>query len=116
MVELLRSVMSSFPSNEKKMFGSSAWFVNGNMMTGVFEDYIFVRLSESDRELLLAESDEARHFDPLGDRPMREYIVLPEHYVGNETELEKWLGLSFRFTSTLPVKKKSPRKKAAKKN
>jgi hypothetical protein len=36
----------------RKMFGYPAVFLNGNMVAGLFQDQMIVRLSESDREQL----------------------------------------------------------------
>jgi len=101
----LADSLSDFDCQTKKMFGSTVHFVNGNMMAGAFEDSIFLRLSEEDRERLLCEFDEATNFDPMDGRPMREYMLLPEALFDNRVELMIWLSRSYRFVSSLPVKK-----------
>lgn len=44
--DFLDGALSSFKCQKKIMFGSPAYFVNTNMFTGVFQDDIFIRLSE----------------------------------------------------------------------
>ena len=60
------------------MFGCPVFFVNSNMFSGVFEDDIFIRLSEKDRKELFSKYDEAAPFEPMKGRKMKEYVVLPE--------------------------------------
>ncbi|HUV81653.1 MAG TPA: TfoX/Sxy family protein [archaeon] len=76
---------------EKKMFGCPVYFVNNNMFIGVFQDDIFIRLSESDREEILSTYDEATQFEPMKGRKMKEYIVLPESLYNDPEKFEEWL-------------------------
>ena len=52
MSELLADALGPFPAEKRQMFGFPAYFVNGNMFTGVFEDVIILRLADPDREEL----------------------------------------------------------------
>jgi len=79
---------------EKKMFGCPVYFVNNNMFIGVFQDDIFIRLSESDREEILSTYDEATQFEPMKGRKMKEYIVLPESLYNDPEKFEEWLNRS----------------------
>jgi TfoX/Sxy family transcriptional regulator of competence genes len=76
--EYLEAALSSFKCKKKLMFGSPAYFVNSNMFTGVFQDDIFIRLSEQDRSEITASNDEVVPFEPMEGRIMKEYVVLPE--------------------------------------
>src|SRR2546430_7616057 len=66
--------------DNRKMFGYPAIFLNGNMVAGLFQDRMIVRLSEQDRETLASIPGAAR-FEPMPGRPMREYMVLPASIV-----------------------------------
>ena len=75
--------ISSFNVKKKTMFGCPVYFVNDNMFTGVFQDDIFIRLSEPDRLELVSKYDEAAQFEPIKGRIMKEYHILPSRNVQN---------------------------------
>lgn len=54
LVALLDTAMRPFVAERKAMFGCPAYFVNGNMFTGVFADSVFVRLPDDERRQALA--------------------------------------------------------------
>src|SRR5262249_61312002 len=60
----------------RNMFRYPAIFLHGNMVAGLFQDAMIVRLSEDDRDALAAIPGAAR-FEPMPGRPMREDMVLP---------------------------------------
>ena len=93
----------------RKMFGYPAAFVGGNMFTGLHEDRMILRLGEEDRTVLLREQD-ARIFEPMPGRPMREYVVVPEALLRSAPKLLGWLRRAEAYARTLPPKssKKKP--------
>jgi TfoX/Sxy family transcriptional regulator of competence genes len=93
----------------RPMFGNLAAFVNGNMFAGVFGTGVFARLSETERDELLALPG-AAVFAPMPDRPMREYVMLPDAWRHDADEARAWLSRSLRWAATLPPKEKAPRK------
>jgi len=96
---------------EKKMFGCQVYFVNNNMFTGVFQDGIFIRLSESDWEEILSTYDEATQFEPMKERKMKEYIVLLESLYHDPEKFQEWLKRSNSYVSSLLIKKPKAKKK-----
>ncbi len=73
------------------------------MCCGLFVKQFFLRLGENDRgELLRIEG--ASEFDPMGGRPMREYVVLPDSMLEDQDELQSWLTRSIGYTRSLPPK------------
>ena len=104
LIEFIDSAIVAFDCQRKKMFGYPAYFVNGNMFAGLFEDKIIVRLSPEDRELILAGSEEAIRFEPMPGRPMKEYVVLLEPVFRDPKRMNEWLGRSFQYTSSLQPK------------
>ena len=46
MSDLLADALGPFPAEKRKMFGFPAYFANGNMFAGVFEDVIILRLAD----------------------------------------------------------------------
>lgn len=96
------------------MFGCPCGFIGGNMFTGLFEDKLFVRLAEADRARLLAEEG-AEPFDPMGGRPMREYVCVPSAWLegDHDDDLRAWMAKAAGYARTLSPKpaRKRPAKK-----
>jgi TfoX/Sxy family transcriptional regulator of competence genes len=104
LMEYQASIMGSFAAEKKKMFGSTVYFSNGNMFTGVHEDNIFLRLSGKDRSELAAKYAEAVQFEPLKGRPMKEYMNIPPRLYRDADAFKQWLGLSLKYANSLPSK------------
>lgn len=90
----------------RAVFGQPAAFVNGQMFLGVFGEHVFLRLSEADRARA-AEIADARPFEPMPGRPMREYVVLPPSTIADPALGAEWVGRSLEFARGLPAKKPS---------
>ena len=113
MIELFESLLPADPQvSQRKMFGNPCGFVNGNMFCGLFEGSMFLRLSETDRELAQQELG-ASPFDPLEGRPMREYMTLPEDVLEDDGQLDDWMARAYSYAASLPQKQPKPRKKKA---
>ncbi len=109
--KFLEEKIAVFNVNRKKMFGCPTYFVNSNMLAGVFENDIFIRLSEPDREKIVSEYDEVNPFEPIKGRIMKEYVVLPESIYNDPEKFPEWLNRSYHYVSSLPSKKEKPKKK-----
>lgn len=110
--ERIDALVSTLPVRRKKMFGTSAWFLDSNdlMLGGVWGDGVMVRVGEAEAGTL-RESGEADQFDPMGGRPMREYVYLDADKIAEDNDLVEWFERAAGFTSTLPAKKKKAKKK-----
>ncbi len=110
--ERIDGLVAALPLHRKKMFGTSSWFLDSNeqMVAGVWGDGIMVRTGQEEAGSLI-ESGEAESFDPMGGRPMREYVFLNADKIAEDGELVEWVERATGFTSTLPAKKKKARKK-----
>ena len=86
----------------RPMFGNLSAFANGYLFTGLFGDDIFVRADPATQATILAAG--GRPFAPMPGRPMRDYVVLPMAWTGDQTELRTRIGASLAFTMTLPAK------------
>ena len=69
--------MAPFNCDKRMMFGSPVYTVNNNMFAGAHQSSLFVRLSEHDRQDLRARHPDARPFEPMEGRVMKEYMLLP---------------------------------------
>jgi hypothetical protein len=105
LVTLFRELLPETGGAERTMFGCPSGFIAGNLFCGVFEDKLFVRLAESDRSTLLAEEG-AEPFDPMGGRPMREYVVFPGEWLegGDDQLLRSWMAKAASNARSLPPK------------
>ncbi|NHJ32695.1 MAG: TfoX/Sxy family protein [Asgard group archaeon] len=111
LMDLLDTLLEPHNCTSRKMFGSLPYFINNNMLTGVHEDIIFLRLSEEDRENIKKEFPDVSQFEPLEGRKMREYVVLEEDIYREIPTLEKWLEKGVNYVSSLPPKKPKQKKK-----
>ena len=105
MSDLLAAHVSSLALDKRVMFGAPVYFVNGNMLAGVFADKVFVRLSSEDRERLSRDHGAAT-FEPVKGRRMAEYMVLPDEVVSDGAAFELWLHRSYDYGTKLPAKKR----------
>jgi TfoX/Sxy family transcriptional regulator of competence genes len=110
--ELVATFHAVLPDDDRverrKMFGFDCAFTAGNMFAGLCPLGMVVRLSEKEREELLALPG-ARRFEMRG-RVMREYAVVPEAMTAERRKLRGWVRRSFAYASSLPAK--SPGKRA----
>jgi len=97
----------------RPMFGNLAAFVNGNMFSGLYGDALFLRLSGEGRTDLLSEKG-AKVFEPMKGRPMKDYVCVPQEWLGSAGRITPWILKSLAWSSTLPPKEKA-KKRGAKK-
>lgn len=107
----LASIVQPFACQKKPMFGHEVYWVNGNMFAGVFQDSIFFRLSPEDRAEFLGKFGDAKQFEPMAGRPMKDYVVVPESVLVDKGLVNTWMERSYAFTKSLPEKKAKARKK-----
>jgi hypothetical protein len=89
----------------RQMFGYPCAWIGGNMVSGLFGDDWWVRVSEPDREQLL-ELPGAHPLEILPGKAMGRSVVLPAEVVANDADLDGWLERAIAFTRTLPPKTK----------
>ena len=105
-VALFRTAVEGLPEVElRKMFGYPCAFLRGQMVTGIFQDRIMLRLSEADREKFL-KLPGAKPFEPMPGRPMREYVELPPNVMNSPAALKRWVKRGIAYVETLPPKAK----------
>ncbi len=107
---VLSELLIGYDCQKKPMFGAPVYFVHDNMFTGVKGGSVFLRLSESDRQAIMAESDEVSPFEPRPDFFMKEYVQLHESKLFEKAFIDRWLQISYQYVNSLPPKAKKPRK------
>jgi hypothetical protein len=95
---------------EKRMFGGTAFMLNGKMCIGTMKDDLVVRVGPEQNEQALAMPN-ALQMDFTG-RPMKGFVFVGTDKL-TDAELEKWLDMSISYVSTL---KKQPKRQPKKKN
>ena len=111
LIDLFQSMIPGPPAVERKMFGYPAGFVNGNMFMGLFQESMILRLPEGPREEFLKDHN-AKIFEPMAGRPMREYVAVPQSVLLDRSELAAWIAKAFHYGASL--KPKSPAAKPKK--
>jgi TfoX/Sxy family transcriptional regulator of competence genes len=105
LLSLHAELASAYPCVNRPMFGCQVFFVNGNMFTGTYEDGITLRLSGEDQTRIIAQEDEIAPFSPMR-KPMKEYVLVPEHLLSRKEFVRYWMNQSFRYAASLPPKAK----------
>jgi len=107
--EFFTELFADHPEVEvKPMFGNLGAFVNGNMVGGLFGGAVGLRLSQSDRAALEAEPGSG----PFGpeDRPMKDYVAMPESWRSQPDVVRDWAGRAVVHTASMPPRKPKPKK------
>jgi TfoX/Sxy family transcriptional regulator of competence genes len=94
----------------RKMFGYPAVFTGGNMVAGLYQDMVMVRLPEAERQARLDAGWSL--FEPMPGRPMREYVALPAEVFADADATREWIERAAAYVRSLPPKEPKPRKRA----
>ena len=109
--ELVERFAAALPNHpevvRKPMFGYPAAFANGNMICGLFQDSVVVRLGEDGAASAVAEG-RAQQFAPMPGRNMTGYVLVPTPETQDAAVLAAWLQQALDFTLTLPKKAAKP--------
>ncbi len=115
--DLIERFATALPAHldivRKPMFGYPAAFANGNMVCGLFQDSVVVRLGKEGASQAVSE-DRAEQFAPMPGRVMTGYVLVPAADALDAKALAAWLQRALEFTLTLPKKPgRSPPGKAS---
>ena len=97
----INAAITGWGTTRKKMFGGTCDLINGNMMCGVYKDYLILRLGEEQGETALSQPH-TKVFDITG-KPMKGWVMVEQAGL-TETALGEWLLKARRFAETLPPK------------
>ena len=93
--------IKAWGTTRKKMFGGTCYILNGNMLCGVYKDYLILRLGE-DQANKAMESEDVSPFNITG-RSMKGWVMVGESGLGGK-KLADWLELAKVFVASLPQK------------
>jgi TfoX/Sxy family transcriptional regulator of competence genes len=89
-------------TGKRHMFGGVCFLVNGNMVAGVWKDFLILRLGREGADKAL-ELPFARPFDVTG-RAMKGWVMIEAQAVRDDGDLKEWLLEAKGFVKTLPPK------------
>jgi TfoX/Sxy family transcriptional regulator of competence genes len=87
---------------EKRMFGGTAFLLNGNLCVGVIKDDLIVRVGP-DAHAELVVRPHAREMDFSG-RPMAGWLYVAPPGVETDADLRRWVDQGLVFAGSLPAK------------
>lgn len=90
---------------QKKMFGSIGFLLNGNLLVGVRKDSLLVRLGAEQSDEALNEPH-VSGFQITGRGKMKGRVVVGLEGVQNDDQLSNWIQRAVKFVGKLPVKEK----------
>ena len=99
-----RSLTGSEDVDERKMFGGHCFMLHGNMIFGVANDDLMVRVGPGGHDAALVQPG-ARPMDFTG-RPMRGFVYVGPAGYETDQALAEWVARAFAFVGTLPPKGK----------
>ncbi len=108
---VLDLAMRGVAAEKRMMFGFPAYFINANMFIGLFEDKLFIRLSDDLRKSTEQRTGALKDLEPMLGRPMKDYVVLPQSLYSKEKDLEELIAAAAIHARSLPPKAKKPRAK-----
>ena len=95
------AVIADWETVRKKMFGGTCHLLNGNMLCGVYKEYLILRLGEKAGEAAL-EKAHTKALDITG-KPMKGWVMVEQDGL-DDNALREWLDKAKRFVQTLPPK------------
>jgi hypothetical protein len=101
--ERIRGVIKDWSGTDaKKMFGGVCYLLSGNMVCGVYKEFLILRLGVGNAEVALKKAH-VRPFDITG-RVMKGWVMVAPEGFERKVDLEHWLDQARRFVKTLPAK------------
>jgi hypothetical protein len=93
----------------KEMFGGVCYLLNGNIVCGVYKEYLILRLGEAEAALA-REQPGVGDFDITG-RAMKGWVMVDERACAGK-KLSGWLDKARAFVGSLPEKREAPAHRA----
>lgn len=97
----ITAAIAGWGTTRKKMFGGTCHLINGNMLCGVFKNFLILRLGEEAAQEALKRSG-VKPFDVTG-KPLKGWVMIEASRLDQASFL-KWLKRCRDFVATLPPK------------
>ena len=99
----IKKIISGWQNIEhRNMFGGVCHLLNGNMVCGVYKDFLILRIGEENATKALA-LPFVRPFDITG-RPMKGWVMVAQDGFRKDEDLANWLDQAKEFVSSMPAK------------
>ena len=99
----IKKIVSRWKNTDvKKMFGGVCFLLNGNMVCGVYKDYLILRLGEK-ASFEAMKQPHTKPFDITG-KPMKGWVMVDGAGFKTDNKLKFWLDKARGFEKTLPPK------------
>ncbi|MBG6161144.1 TfoX/Sxy family transcriptional regulator of competence genes [Labrenzia sp. EL_195] len=108
LIERTRELIPDDNVEQKKMFGSTCFMVNGNMLICASKRGLMARVGK-DQEAEALSKPHATPCRPAG-RPMPGFIRVEPEGIESDKDLKSWVDLARNYVCTLPPKQAKPRK------
>ena len=105
LADRVRTVLKLRPGiRETRMFGGTAFLLNGNMLAGVWYDSLILRVGPTRYEDALLQP----HVSPmdLTGRPMKGWVLVAPAGIEIDSDLKRWIVEALAFAKTLIPKSK----------
>jgi TfoX/Sxy family transcriptional regulator of competence genes len=109
LIEAFDAVLPGPPVERRPMFGYPAAFLNGNMVCGLFQDGMVLRLDETTGKKILSVKG-CKPFAPMKGRTMTGFYFVPGALVSDEEAITPWLEAALAHVGKMPAKKKTKKK------
>ena len=101
LVRTFENALKDFPMAERRLtFGAPSAMIDGKMFAGLHNDKMILKLSEQDATAMPG----AKPFEPMPERAMKGWVVVPPSVLNSPRELNVWMSKAFEHSQTLPKK------------
>ena len=104
LAERVRDAITVRPQvSERRMFGSVAWMVAGNMAVAIIREELLVRLDHESAARALLQPG-VREWEMRPGRPSRGFVLVAPDEVADADGLGRWVDAGADFAASLPPK------------
>ncbi|MCV0429845.1 MAG: TfoX/Sxy family protein, partial [Roseibium sp.] len=108
LIERTRSLIPETNVEQKRMFGSTCFMVNGNMLVCASKRGLMARVGAEQEEKALSRPH-ASPCEPAG-KPMPGFIKIEPQGIESEKDLKSWVDMARAYVCALPPKQAKPKK------
>jgi TfoX/Sxy family transcriptional regulator of competence genes len=87
---------------EKKMFGGLGFMLKGNLLVGVWQSSLLVRLGPDQTEMALKQAHVSQFV--MKGRASKGWVLVAPEGVEHDDQLNDWIRRAEEFVATLPAK------------
>ena len=111
LIERTRALIPDENVELKKMFGSTCFMINGNMLVCASKRGLMARVGKAQEAEALARPH-AAPCRPAG-RPMPGFVRIEPEGIESDDDLKVWVDMARTYVCALPAKSSKPKKKRA---